>query len=54
MNVQIPKVPNFIRVGYGERMMISVAEFSEEELRAIGHEWTEALIKRAKEREKDQ
>lgn len=47
MSVVVPMVPNFIKVGND---MISVARFTESELREIGQEWTEKLIKHAQRR----
>lgn len=46
-SVQIPGIPNFIRVG---EQQLSIAEFSESELRAIGREWTAELIKHGKKK----
>lgn len=44
-----PTVPNFIKVEVGkESVMLSVAEFSEEELKKIGEEWTQDLITKSK------
>jgi len=42
-----PSTPNFIRV-VGVEGSISISDFSEEELREIGQEWTEELVRRAK------
>lgn len=44
IEVVVPSVPNFLKVG---TQTVSVAEFSNNELRQIGREWTEKLIKRA-------
>ena len=49
-HITVPSVPNFITVG-PEKM--SIAEFSEEELKAIGAEWTTALIKAARSKRKE-
>ena len=44
-----PTVPNFIKVEVGkESVMLSVAEFNDEELTKIGEEWTKDLIAKAK------
>ena len=40
-----PSVPNFIKTDYD---IIPISSFTEEELREIGKEWTEELIKKAK------
>lgn len=45
--VQIPQIPNFITVG---EQKLSIADFSEGELRAIGREWTAELIKAGKKK----
>ena len=47
VKVNIPKVPNFIKVG---NEFISVTEFTEDELNEIGKEWTAKLIARSKDR----
>lgn len=44
--VAIPTVPNFLKVNTNT---LSIAEFTEKELREIGKEWTEALVTRANE-----
>jgi hypothetical protein len=48
--VQVPTVPNFIKVGNGDT--VSIADFSNKELRAIGSEWTSKLLKTANEKRK--
>ena len=45
--VTIPSVPNFIKVG---EQSLSIADFSEAELRAIGRAWTEDLLKAGKKK----
>ena len=47
MQVRIPQVPNYAEVGGS---MENVALFNEAELRAIGREWTKALIAHSKKR----
>lgn len=47
IDVQLPTLPNFIRVGLGEGVMLPVSHFSEKELKALGAEWTKALIKKS-------
>lgn len=44
MAVIIPLTPSFIKVG---EQYVSIDEFTEYELRQIGKEWTENLIKKA-------
>lgn len=48
VDIEIPPVPNFLR--YGERKTIPVSKFTEPELRQIGKEWTEALVKNGKKK----
>lgn len=44
MAVVIPLTPSFLKVG---EQYVSIGEFTEDELREIGKEWTENLIKKA-------
>lgn len=44
IDVKIPRVPNFIFVG---SEAIAVKLFTEDELRAIGEQWTKELVKKA-------
>lgn len=44
MAVVIPLTPSFIKVS---EQYVSIDEFTEDELREIGREWTENLIKKA-------
>lgn len=46
--IVVPKVPNFLRFESGEGV-ISVGDVTDESLRGLGAEWTEALLKRAAE-----
>lgn len=48
IELEIPMTPNFIR--YGERKHIPIQDFTIEELREIGKQWTENLIKAAKKK----
>lgn len=43
--VRIPLVPNFIFVGEDN---VPIKEFTEEQLRELGQEWVEELVKRSK------
>lgn len=45
--VEVPKVPNFLRMSDGQTLPVSAAR--EDSLRELGRLWTEALIERAKE-----
>jgi len=46
LDIEIPLVPNYIRDIHARSIHIS--EFSEEELRDIGSEWIEELVKKAR------
>lgn len=51
--VQVPMVPNFL-ILKGTKIPVSVAGFTDKELRSIGKEWTEKLIENAaKKREQE-
>lgn len=45
--IMIPSTPNFIKVG---EQNLSIADFSEAELKAIGRAWTDELIKAGKKK----
>lgn len=47
LEVKLPTTPNFITVG---EHTLSIAEFSEPELRAIGRAWTDELVKAGKKK----
>lgn len=56
--IHIPEVPNFIilksdpiekAAGWTEAPKVSITKFTNEELTAIGAEWTKKLIARAKQ-----
>lgn len=42
-DVEVPRVPNFLRFTSGEGT-ISIADITDESLRGLGAEWTEALV----------
>jgi len=48
--VEIPKVPNSLRLTNGSR--IAIEAISESELKAIGKAWTAALVEQAAARRK--
>lgn len=49
--LKIPHTPNFIQSFDGEKsLVIAIQDLSDEDLRKIGENWTEELIKKAKER----
>lgn len=45
LNITIPMTPNFIAVG---KQSFPVCEFSDEELMAIGKQWTDELLEKAR------
>lgn len=47
-DIVLPRVPNFLLFGDGMGK-ISIADITDDSLRGLGAEWTEALIKRAEE-----
>lgn len=47
-SVQIPDTPSFLRLQDGS--IIPIEAITEEKLKEIGREWTEALIKKAKDK----
>ena len=46
--VKVPRVPNFL-ILEDESQKLPVSAFDEDALRQLGAEWTEALVKRARE-----
>lgn len=46
LEISIPTLPNFLCVG--ETECLSISDFSEKELRQIGKEWTDALVRKSK------
>ena len=46
-NIEIPKTPNFIKVE-GLKDLIPIEDFTEQDLKYIGEEWTKELIRRSK------
>ena len=48
MPIQLPTIPNFIRVGLGEGLCLPINDFSELELKEIAERWTEELIKKSR------
>lgn len=51
--VEVPTVPNFLRVkgAVANDQTIPLSAVNEADLRALGEEWTNALIRRAKEQQ---
>lgn len=45
IEIEVPTIPNYIRVG---KQMIEVANFTEDEIKAIGKAWTEKLLEKQK------
>lgn len=48
--VIIPRVPSFLRIANAGEATIDVADIPTDALRAIGKEWTEALVEHARRR----
>jgi hypothetical protein len=57
IEMELPSLPNFIRSKEETKdsgsAVVDIASFTDEELKAIGIEWTQALIEKARERRKD-
>lgn len=51
VNVECPKVPNFLKMG--REVAIDIKEFSDDELREIGQQWTIELLRTAHQRRKN-
>lgn len=49
--VECPRVPNFLKMG--REVAIDIKEFSDDELREIGRQWTIELLKAAHQRRKN-
>jgi hypothetical protein len=47
IEIKIPSIPNFIRVGKNNEVY-PIKDFTETELREIGEEWTRQLIEKGK------
>ena len=55
IEIEAPTVPNFLRnivKGRDKAILVPVQDFTDDELRKIGEEWTELLIKNAKKKRK--
>jgi hypothetical protein len=57
IEMELPSLPNFIRSKEETKdsgsAVVDIASFTDDELKAIGIEWTHALIEKARERRKD-
>ncbi len=49
LDFTVPRVPNFIRTRF-EDGYVAIERLTDDELREVGKEWTEALIEHAKKR----
>ena len=52
IQIEIPSVPNFIKVA-GElvsEVVVDISDFTDEELKEMGNEWTENLLENARKR----
>ena len=48
LKIEIPRVPNFLKVTHGSRQeYLPLSAFSEEELLAIAKSWSDRLVKLA-------
>jgi len=52
MEIVLPMRPNFIRTPHKD-VSVPVADLTDDQLREIGKEWTEALIQKARQRRKE-
>lgn len=43
---QLPSIPNFL-ISTNTRYSVAISEFTEKELREIGREWTNLLVKKS-------
>lgn len=53
IEIEVPAIPNFVRnlvKGRDKAILVPISDFTEEELRQIGKEWTEKLVKQAKKK----
>jgi len=49
LDVVVPNVPNYFKVrSTNDELSVPISEISEKDLKAIGKEWTEALVRKAK------
>lgn len=44
IKIKIPSVPNFLLLDIGYATSIPISDFTEEQLREVGKEWTNELI----------
>lgn len=51
-DIIVPRVPNFLRFESGEGTL-RVGDVTDESLRGLGAEWTDALLKRAAEQRRE-
>ena len=52
MEVVLPSLPNFIRTPHKD-VSVPIEDLTEDQLREIGKEWTEALIQKSRQRRMD-
>jgi len=49
LDVVVPSVPNYLKIlSTNDELSVPISEISEKDLRALGKEWTEALVRKAK------
>lgn len=49
MELEVPRIPNFLRFKGVTSKTISIADLDDEQLARVGELWTDALIERAEE-----
>lgn len=49
VEIEIPKVPNYLRLKVGDGPIVSVADFTNAQLQIIAERWAQNLIARAEE-----
>ncbi len=48
MDIETPRVPNYLRCGKGQDDVVAVSELSESELTKVAEAWLEALLENAR------
>lgn len=54
IKVKIPSLPNFLQLESETPSVLPLKDFTEEQLRELAQEWTEALVKKSKQKVVDQ
>ena len=55
LKIKLPSLPNYLSIesSYTNNANIDVKDLSDDDLKNLGKEWTEALLKHARERRKN-